>query len=155
MWWTKSGKLNSAFMFPVTDQSTNNKIRQGDHLKPASPYKIKVMKRKEVKKFLKSIENYSSESRLFRMLEEIGETLDGDVHIVQTSGDDIRHDDDIVYRVYIKTGYCFDAMKVLNDYSEDDNPVYEYQFYSEWDGFDGIRANDACHIIEKFMLSIK
>jgi len=85
---------------------------------------------------------------LFDFINEIGETLNGKIHIIDMSDEYPSYKTDKKYRVYHKDGYCMDV-ECMTYFEEEDleeeNPKFEYVFYSEWDGFKNIK--DAEHAI--------
>lgn len=90
----------------------------------------------------------TSEKELFDLVNEIGETLDGKIHVINMSEEYPCYKTDKKYRVYHQDGYCIDV-ECMTYFEEEDlkeeNPKFEYNFYSEWDNFKKIK--DAEHAI--------
>lgn len=81
------------------------------------------------------------EQELFDLC-EINEGLDGKIHVIDQTSEYEKEEKQ--YRVYHKDGYCFDTRKVISDRDEDSGePIFEYQFYSEWDEFKTLTVKQA------------
>lgn len=70
-------------------------------------------------------------------------------HIVNQS----KFEEEQEYRVYHKDGYCFDVKKSKVDIAEDEICVgeihgFEYEFYSEWEGFKELEVEDAINLFK-------
>ena len=87
--------------------------------------------------------------KLFDIVNEVGETLDGELHIIDTSDEYPVFEGDKKYRVYHKDGYCFDTEKVgYENEKTGELSGFEYEFYSEWDDFKKIHLVDAIKLIK-------
>lgn len=87
---------------------------------------------------------------LFELITSIGEILEGDLHIIDTTehhycGGPKK------FRIYHKEGYCFDVMKEIETEDEDtgETLTYYYDFYTEWDGFIELDVDQAIELISK------
>ena len=92
-----------------------------------------------------------TEKRLYEIVEATGETLNGSLHIINTSPN-YKDEGEGEFRVYHKKGYCFDVKKEKVHLAEDEiNEAaidgFEYSFYSEWEGF-----NNDLSLPDAFML---
>jgi hypothetical protein len=87
------------------------------------------------------------EQTLFELLNETGELLEGEIHIIDIS--DSCPDDECSYRVYHKKGYCFDIKKIANyDIESGEHINFEYSFYAGWDGFSEIDTEKAIQLVK-------
>lgn len=92
--------------------------------------------------------------QLFYLVNSIGQSLDGDIHIIDTTTPCPEHEDCKSYRVYHSAGYCFDVEKNVEDWS-DTNPEqpskWDYVFYAQFDGFynDGFTVEKAYKLLQK------
>ncbi len=93
--------------------------------------------------------------KLFDLLDSIGETLTGDLHIIDNT-DRFSCEGEKEYRVYHADGYCFDSFKKANEVDEEtgDIKTYEFDFFAEWEGFDKIDEVKAIKLIKKTILKI-
>lgn len=81
-----------------------------------------------------------TKKRLYEVVEATGETLNGSLHIINSSSN-YKDEGEGEFRVYHKKGYCFDVKKEKVDLAEDEiNDAaidgFKYSFYCEWEGFD-------------------
>lgn len=90
----------------------------------------------------------NKQEQLFNLIEEIGEIIEGDIHIIDTS--EQIGDDEKTFRVYHKDGYCFDVSKITEEEDEQTGIpiVFDYTFYSQWDGFNKLTIDKAIEIIK-------
>lgn len=91
--------------------------------------------------------------KLFELVESIGETLDGDLHVIDTSERAPEWEGEAKFRVYHKDGYCFDVEKRANyDVEKDKFIGWEYDFFAEWEGFDEIDEKKAINLLKPYLL---
>jgi hypothetical protein len=98
------------------------------------------------------------EKMLYEIIEATGETLDGNLHIINMGKEVGDHELNGHFRVYHKTGYCFDAKKEYicepDEYKEfeyqDTWPDgFYYSFSQTWDGFkNNLSLDDAIKLIK-------
>ena len=93
------------------------------------------------------------EEKLFKLVFNVGEWLEGDVHIIDTT---IRptEADELSFRVYHKEGYCWDIKKEIYFEDDEDNIIeYHYTFYEEWDGFKKVSSIEEA--ISKLLVAVQ
>ena len=75
---------------------------------------------------------------LFELVESIGELLQGGLHIIDNTPEYPEHEESKEFRVYHKSGICFDISKEVELENEETGEIEEwsYPLYNEWDGFD-------------------
>lgn len=89
------------------------------------------------------------EKKLFDVIDEFGEILNGDLHIIDASDEYPCTAGDRKYRVYHKKGYCFDVEKeFIYDNEDETKGHFEYTFLSEWDGFKKLTVQAAIVLIK-------
>lgn len=77
------------------------------------------------------------EEQLFELVSELGEILEGDLHIIDMSDEYPEYEGEQSFRVYHKQGFCLDVKREANyDVETDDFINWDYYFCSEWNGFD-------------------
>lgn len=92
----------------------------------------------------------SNEQKLFERVDKVGETLDGALHIIDTSDEYPVFVGDKKYRVYHKDGYCFDIEKTgYEDAETGDLKGFEYFYYNGWDDFKKLEVEDAIKLFKK------
>lgn len=91
----------------------------------------------------------NNERKLFELLEAIGETLTGDLHIIDNT-DEFPAAGEQSFRVYHKDGYCFDSKRRVDEIGEDNETIvaYEYDFFAEWHGFKKLTVEKALTLLE-------
>lgn len=95
----------------------------------------------------------SEEEKLFELISELGEMLEGDLHIIDMSDEYPITEGDKKFRVYHKQGFCFDLEKIfVEDEMVEGKDGFEYSFYSEWDGFDPCTVEKAIEVLEYFQM---
>jgi len=81
----------------------------------------------------------TTNKKIFDLVESIGETLTGSMHIIDMSENVDNYDDgEREFRVYHNDGYCFDVKKGIESYTDEKETEvkeYYYSFYQEWEGF--------------------
>ncbi len=93
-----------------------------------------------------NIDEQTDEKELFKLIEKTGETLDGDLHILEIPDDD---SDNTNFKVYHRFGYCFDISKKPEyDGETGDQTGYYYEFFSGWDGFEELTARGAIDLVQ-------
>lgn len=88
-----------------------------------------------------------TEQKLFELIHAKGETLEGNIHIIDTSGMRSQLPGEYEYRVYHADGYCFDIRRVLEETGLLDTDEFDYSFYAEWDGFKDLTPKKAIELI--------
>jgi hypothetical protein len=88
----------------------------------------------------------NKQEQLFNLIEEKGEIMEGDIHIIDTT----EHigEGEKTFRIYHKDGYCFDVSKYIKEENEETEEAisFDYSFYSEWEGFDKLTIDNAIKI---------
>lgn len=93
------------------------------------------------------------EEKLFELVEELGEILEGELHIIDMSDEYPEYEGEQKFRIYHKQGFCFDVERVANYDTETDEFIeWDYNFYSEWDGFDPCTPEKSIEVIEYFKM---
>jgi len=81
------------------------------------------------------------EQQIFDLVHQTGETLSGNIHIIDMTEEYPCYEEDKKYRVYHSDGYCFDVERLSEADDQTDEVVgYDYTIYDEWDGFDKVRS---------------
>jgi ethanolamine ammonia-lyase small subunit len=86
------------------------------------------------------------EGKLFQFIDNIGETLTGNVHILLTEEKNSLGDKK--YRVYHSAGYCFDLSREVI-YNDDGTSYFEYEFNSDWPEFASLNAISALNLLKE------
>lgn len=83
----------------------------------------------------------TKEQKLFELVNDIGEALEGSIHIIDMTEEYPDYVGEKCYRIYHSKGYCIDVFKSANVIDEETDEVleYSYNYYQEWDGF--LKAN--------------
>lgn len=97
-----------------------------------------------------------TKKRLYEIIEATGETLNGSLHILETSDNFKTDEKEGKFRVYHAKGFCFDVEKEyacepeeVKDFEGVDIDGFIYSFYAEWEGFDNnLSLNEAFNIIK-------
>lgn len=89
----------------------------------------------------------SAEQKIFDLVQEIGEILDGDLHVIDKTSYNMPIPDSWEFRVYHAGGFCFDVKKEA-EYDDGGDKItgYNYAYYAEWDGF-GLLTEDAAYVL--------
>jgi hypothetical protein len=84
-----------------------------------------------------------NEKRLYEVVEATGETLNGSLHIIDTSERYKTDERGGKFRVYHANGFCFDVEKEyccgpdeVKDFEGVESDGFTYSFFAEWEGFD-------------------
>lgn len=84
-----------------------------------------------------------NEKRLYEVVEATGETLNGSLHIIDTSERYKTDEREGKFRVYHANGFCFDVEKEyvcepdeVKDFEGVESDGFTYSFFAEWEGFD-------------------
>jgi hypothetical protein len=96
-----------------------------------------------------------NEKRLYEIVEATGETLNGSLHILNTS-ESKADEREGKFRVYHAKGYCFDVEKEyacepdeVKDLEGVESDGFTYTFYAEWEGFDNnLTVKEAFELIK-------
>lgn len=94
---------------------------------------------------------------LFNILHDLGEMLEGDVHIIDIS--ESPYDDvDKKYRIYHARGYCIDIGREyccepdqVSEYEGVYEDGYNYTYFCEWDGFVSLMEDDVLNVMQDFI----
>lgn len=86
------------------------------------------------------------ERQLFNHVEGIGETLNGEIHIIDMT-DKPAVEGEQKFRVYHEKGYCFDISKECVDERKNGKLIYDYVFLAEWEGFNKLDVNEAIKLV--------
>lgn len=97
------------------------------------------------------------EKYIFDIIEAMGETLDGSIHIIDQSDEFKVEEAEGEFRIYHSDGYCFDVKKEyacdpkdISQYDGVNNDGYYYSFTQNWDGFNNdLDLKSAIKLIEK------
>lgn len=93
------------------------------------------------------------EKRLFKLVDSIGEILEGDLHIIDMTPEYNECEGEKEYRAYLKDGYCFDIKKEAKyDDETGKRKGWYYFFYSEWDGFEECTVKKAIEYISFYKM---
>lgn len=91
----------------------------------------------------------TTDKEIYDLIAAQGETLDGDIHIIEMSDQHRVEEEDHKFRVYHNSGYCLDVQKEyccqpdeVDQYDGVNADGYTYSWYSEWDGFHAIANAD-------------
>lgn len=91
--------------------------------------------RKKSDDILSAFDGQSKEFTLFALVEEFGECVSGDVHVIDDT-DQYADEGEQSWRVYHSKGFCFEIKKVSEvDDETGDFKNWSFEFYSEWDDF--------------------
>lgn len=104
-----------------------------------------------------------NEKRLYEVVEDIGETLNGSLHIIDTSDKYNVDEREGKFRVYHSKGFCFDVEKEytcepdeVKDYKGVEADGFTYSFYAEWEGFDNsLTLKEAFELINNVWQLVK
>lgn len=92
----------------------------------------------------------TKEQILFEIVDSIGEELEGDIHIIDTTPEYPDYEGEKEYRVYHSKGLCIDVWKKAESVNEttDEVETWDYDNYKEWDGFDNLLIDDIIQLLK-------
>lgn len=117
--------------------------------KQSTSYNLSGAKKSD--EILSAFAGKGDEFTLFAMVEQLGELLSGDIHIIDNSEKYPDVDGEQKFRVYHKNGFCFDVEKRANyDVETDEFKGWEFDFFSEWDGFEKCTIGKAIELVKSY-----
>lgn len=113
--------------------------------------KYNLAGRSKADEILSAMEGQGKEFTLFSLIEQFGECISGDVHVIDHTD---RFESDLgeqKWMVYHAHGYCFESSKVAEIDDEGEFIRWDFQFYSEWDNFGKCDVSKAIELMTKAM----
>lgn len=86
------------------------------------------------------------QQQVFELVASIGETLKGELHIIDHTS---RYGDAFGYRVYHAGGFCFETRKQLL-FRDGQIDGYVYEYYADWEGFGILTEQAAIKLLTQY-----
>lgn len=85
---------------------------------------------------------------MFAIVENLGEILEGEYHIIDMSDEYPEYEGEKKYRVYHAQGFCFDIENKANYNVETDEFMeWDYNFWAEWEDFKPLSCEKAIQLM--------